>query len=293
MTSHSVLVRDLVRSFRTGFWLRQKTVALGGVSMEVPQGATLGLVGPNGSGKSTLLRLLAGVDRPTSGSIGIFGNAPTDVETKKRLAFLPDGQPFPAELKALDALHLIASLKGLSREERRTRVPAMLERVGLGDRQSTRLGAFSRGMHRRFGLGQAFIARPDIVLLDEPTAGLDAPGFDVLNDVLNEAQGRGATVVLASHVASDLVDHCTHVKLLAGGLLLREGTPDELLGKSGTLEMRVRGGDAAALESALRSAAEGAGAEVVSVRSARRSLMELYADENPTGDDGKDRGSAR
>lgn len=293
MISNSVLVRDLGRSFRTGFWLSRKTVALASVSMDVPQGATLGLVGPNGSGKSTLLRLLAGVDRPTTGSIGIFGNAPTDVATKKRLAFLPDGQPFPPELKALDALHLIASLKGLSRAERRTRVPAMLERVGLGDRKGTRLGAFSRGMHRRFGLGQAFIAKPDIVLLDEPTAGLDAPGFEVLNDVLSEARQREATVILASHVASDLVEHCTHVKLLSGGRLLREGTPDELLGESGTLEMRIRGGDAAPMESALRGAAENAGGEVLSVRNARRSLIELYRDIERTRDDEQGTGSAR
>ncbi len=279
MTPPTVLVRGLVRAFRTGVWMRQKSVALEGISLEVPKGTTLGLVGPNGSGKSTLLRLLAGVDRPTSGSIAIFGEAPTEVSVKKRLAFLPDGQPFPPELKAIDALHLIASLKGLSRNERRVRVPAMLERVGLEGRASTRLGAFSRGMHRRFGLGQAFIADPDIVLLDEPTAGLDAPGFDVLDDVLSEARSREATVILASHVASDLVDHCTQLALLAGGKILSEGTPDELLGQSDTLELRVRGGDNAALESALRRAAEDAGGEVVSVRSARRSLIDLYAAE--------------
>lgn len=282
-TPPAVLVRDLVRSFRTGFWLRRKTIALDAVSLELAQGATLGLVGPNGSGKSTLLRLLAGVDRPTSGSIEVLGSAPSESETKKRLAFLPDGQPFPAELKALDALHLIASLKGLGRSERRSQVPAMLERVGLGDRGGTRLGAFSRGMHRRFGLGQAFIARPDVVLLDEPTAGLDAPGFDVLDDVLKEARGRGATVILASHVASDLLEHCTEVLLLAGGRRLQAGKPDVILGDPGALEVRVRGGERAAVEAALREAAKGAGADEVSVRQARRSLIELYADGTPDG----------
>ncbi len=283
MHSTSVSVHQLFRSFRTGLWLSQKTEALTNVSMEVPAGATLGLVGPNGSGKSTLLRLLAGVDRPTSGSIRLFGEPPTEVSVKQRLSFLPDGQPFPPELKAVDALHLIASLKGLTRADRRTRVPAMLERVGLGARGGTRLGAFSRGMHRRFGLGQAFIAEPDIVLLDEPTAGLDAPGFDVLNDVLQEARQREATVILASHVASDLVDHCTRLALLAGGRLLREGTPDELLGEAGTVELRVRGRDSAALETALRGAAEDAGGEVLTVRSARRSLIDLYASTKTPG----------
>ena len=275
----AVQATSVGRSFRTGFWLAGKTVALDDVSFDVPVGATLGLVGPNGSGKSTLLRLLAGVDQPTTGSIRLLSGAPTDTAIKRRLAFLPDGQPFPAELRAIDALHLIASLKGIQRSERRTLVPAMLERVGLGDRGRTRLGAFSRGMHRRFGLGQAFIASPDLVLLDEPTAGLDAPGFDVLNDVLGEAALRGATVILASHVASDLVDHCSHLMLLAGGRLLREGSPDDLLGDGATLELRVRGGDTEAVSHALSNAASLAGAEVVSIRTARRSLLDLYADQ--------------
>ncbi len=264
--------------------MANKTVALQDVSFEVPEGATLGLVGPNGSGKSTLLRLLAGVDRPTSGSVRILGGAPSDTAIKRRLAFLPDGQPFPGELKAVDALHLVAALKGVPRSERRTAVPAMLERVGLGDRKRTRLQAFSRGMHRRFGLGQAFIAKPDLVLLDEPTAGLDAPGFDVLHDVLSEARERGSTIVLASHVASDLVDHCSHLMLLAGGRLLREGTPDDLLGDGETLEIQVRGADAAALEERLRAAAANESAEVLSVRKARRSLLELYASEHQPRD---------
>lgn len=275
------------RSFRTGFWLARKTVALDDVSIDVEAGTTLGLIGPNGSGKSTLLRILAGVDRATGGTIRIFDGSPGDPAIKRRLAFLPDGQPFPAELRALDALHLIASLKGVSRDERRTRVPAMLERVGLGDRGRTRLGAFSRGMHRRFGLGQAFIARPDLVLLDEPTAGLDAPGFDVLNDVLGEARARGATIILASHVASDLIDHCTHLMLLAGGRCVREGTPDQLLGDDRTLELRVRGrspAELASVEAALTREAAALDAEVVSARRARRTLMDLYGDPTASGD---------
>lgn len=283
MSQLAIQAQGIRRSFRTGFWMSKKTVALDGVSFAVPEGATLGLVGPNGSGKSTLLRILAGVDRATAGTVGILGGSPGDTQVKRRLAFLPDGQPFPGEMKASDALHLIASLKGMGRSERRSAVPTMLERVGLGGRQRTRLQAFSRGMHRRFGLGQAFISKPDLVLLDEPTAGLDAPGFDVLKDVLDEARERGATVVLASHVASDLVDHCSHLMLLAGGRLLREGSPDELLGDGETLEFKVRGGDATTLEERLREAASTASAEVVSVRPARRSLIELYAAENQPG----------
>ncbi|QDV08929.1 putative ABC transporter ATP-binding protein YxlF [Planctomycetes bacterium Poly30] len=282
MESLAVQASRVGRSFRTGFWMAKKTVALDDVTFDLAPGRTLGLVGPNGSGKSTLLRLLAGVDRPSTGSIHLFGSStPEETSIKRRLAFLPDGQPFPAELRAIDALHLIASLKGMPRSERRTRVPAMLERVGLGDRARTRLGAFSRGMHRRFGLGQAFLTEPDLILLDEPTAGLDAPGFDVLNGVLQEARGRGATVILASHVASDLVEHCSQLMLLAGGRVLRRGSPDELLGDGQTLELRVRGSSPeafASLEESLTRAATSAGASVVTARMARRSLLDLYAE---------------
>lgn len=281
--SPAVVTEGLERRFRSPLTWRRQPPALSDVNLRIERGATVGLIGPNGSGKSTLLRLLAGVDVPTAGSVHILGHGAGHPDVQKRLAFLPDGQPFPAELSASHALHLVAALKGMTRSERRTKVPAMLERVGLQGRRRTILAAFSRGMHRRFGLAQAFLTEPELVLLDEPTAGLDAPGFDVLADVLDEAKRRSATVVLASHVASDLIDHCDRLVLLRAGKILREGEPAVLLGSTGEALVRVRPADPAApgaggLEAALKNAAEPLGARVLGIEPARRSLLDLYSE---------------
>lgn len=246
------------------------------MTFSVAAGDTVGLVGPNGSGKSTLLRILAGVDRPTLGAARVLDGDPVARATKARTSYLPDGAPFPAELSTRAALELVASLAGMDRSERRSAVPAMLERVGLGNRTSTKLRAFSRGMHRRFGLAQAFLGAPDVVLLDEPTAGLDAPGFPVLRELLDEARARGATVVLASHVPSDLMDLCNRVVLLRSGRVSRVGAPDELLGEPGAVDARIDLGPSS--EPDVVGAIEGTGASVVSSRPARRPLADLYTD---------------
>ena len=139
----------------------------------------------------------------------------------------------------------------MARAERRPRLGEMLDRVGLSDAGEAPIRTYSRGMHRRLGLAQAFLTDPEVVLLDEPTAGLDAPGFGVLADLLGAARGRGATVVLASHVASDLIEHCDRLALLVRGEVQRVGTPNELLGDPEVLQLRIQGlsvEDAAALE---------------------------------------------
>lgn len=275
----------LCRDFRTGALMRRHR-ALEDVSLTVRRGETVGLVGPNGSGKSTLLRILAGVDRPTLGHLRVLGG-PVDLrETRRRTSFLPDGSPFPGELTARAALALIGSLKGLPRGEAKQSAMEMLDRVGLGDRSGTRLRAFSRGMHRRFGLAQAFMTRPDVVLLDEPTAGLDAPGFDVIDGLLREAKAGGTTVVIASHVASDLVEHCDGLVLLREGRRVATGTPDELLGRTDATDLRVTGPalDASgALVTRVTEALAACSVEVEHARPARRSLADLYGESKETG----------
>ncbi|MEM1448397.1 MAG: ABC transporter ATP-binding protein [Planctomycetota bacterium] len=263
--------RDVRRVFRGGLGWRART-ALDGVDLTVARGRTLGLFGANGSGKTTLLRILAGVDRPTRGTVRVLGRAPTDREVRARVAYLPDASPFPEELSAPAVLDLVGALGGLRRRERRERAAALLERVGLADARRAPLRTFSRGMHRRFGFAHAFLTDPEVVLLDEPTAGLDAPGFDVLAELLSSARARGATIVLASHVASDLIDRCDELLLLRAGHVEQHGTPDELLGVEGELELRVRAGertDAADLLAA-------GGLDVVEQRRARRPLVDLY-----------------
>ncbi len=270
----AVEAAGLSRTFRGGLGWRRRQ-ALDKVDLRVEQGETLGIVGPNGSGKSTLLRLLAGVDRPSAGWVEILGHAPTARAVRRRLAFLPDGSPFPPELSARRVLDLVASLSGVARADRRGRIEQMLSRVGLAHAGEAPLRTYSRGMHRRFGLAQAFLDDPEVVFLDEPTAGLDAPGFGVLADLLGAARSRGATVVLASHVASDLIEHCDRLALLVDGKVQREGPPDALLGAPDVLQLKVRGLSEEE-GAALQQRAADLGGELLDAGPAHRTLQELY-----------------
>ncbi|MEM6671386.1 MAG: ABC transporter ATP-binding protein [Planctomycetota bacterium] len=276
----AIEARGLGRAFRVGLGRRRQHV-LESVDIAIAPGDTLGLVGANGSGKTTLLRLLAGVDRPTSGSALVHGVPPTDRSVRQRLAFLPDGSPFPDELSAPAVLDLVGALAGLRRAERRARAAGLLDEVGLAAAGRAPLRTFSRGMLRRFGLAQVSLADPDVVLLDEPTAGLDAPGFDVLARMLGRMRERGATIVLASHVASDLIEHCDVLALLDRGRVARHGTPDELLGAPDQLELRVQGvalDGAGGVPGDVLDAISRSGGTLVQAGPARRPLVDLYRD---------------
>jgi ABC-2 type transport system ATP-binding protein len=207
------------------------------VDLELARGARLGLAGPNGSGKSTLLRLLAGVDVASGGEVEVLGGSPADPRVRRRVGYLPEDSPFPRELGARAVLELLGALQGLRRAECRSAGEALLERVGLADQARTRLSRYSRGMLRRFGLAQAWMHAPDLILLDEPTAGLDAQGFEVLESLLGEARARGASLVIASHLPADIDAHCDELALILGGRVAARGAPRELLAGKTLLEL--------------------------------------------------------
>ncbi len=262
------------KHYRVGLRRRRHAV-LRGVDLSVERGQTLGLVGANGSGKSTLLRLVAGVHPPSAGSVAVLGGAPTNAAVRRRVGWAPEDSPFPRELSAASALDLLASLQGVGRRERRARVAAHLDAVGLAAHARTPLAGFSRGMLRRFGLAQAFVHEPELVLLDEPTAGLDAPGYGVLERLLDDARARGATLVLSSHVLSDLHRHCERIAVLARGVVALDGTPAELAARGAHVELEIAGADDAAIAAAERALAEH-GARVVARGPSRTLLLELY-----------------
>lgn len=234
MVLNALEVHALARRYRVG-WLGRMRTALAGVELVLAPGESLGLVGPNGSGKSTLLRILAGIERPSAGSVRVFGAQLGERATRRRIGYLPDGFPFPTELAPVAVLELLGSLHGLARRERRRAAAELLARVGLAGEARTPLGRFSLGMQRRFGLCQALLHRPDLLLFDEPTAGLDAEGYVVLDELLGEARARGATLVLASHVALELEQHCTRTAVLVAGRVAASGATAELVGDRGRL----------------------------------------------------------
>ncbi len=227
-------VRSLAKHYRTG-WLGGVRQVLADIELVLAPGEALGLVGPNGSGKSTLLGILAGVERAARGSVRVFGEDVSTRAARARIGYVPDGFPFPLELTPRAVLDLLGSLHGTPRRARRSAASALLERVDLAREERTPLARFSLGMQRRFALCQALAFRPDLLLLDEPTAGLDAAGYVALDELLGEARARGVTLLVATHVVTDLQDLCERVAVLVEGRLVRSGATAELLRDRGQL----------------------------------------------------------
>jgi len=264
----------ITKHYRTGLrWRRRE--ALCGVDLEVTSGELVGLAGPNGSGKSTWMRLVAGVEVQSSGELEVLGGTTADAEVRRRLGFLPEDAPFPKELGARACLDLLGSLSGMSRDEARERGDALLERVGLTHEAETALGKFSRGMLRRFGLAQAWLHSPELILLDEPTAGLDAEGHEVLRGLLDEAREAGTTICLSSHLPGDFGAGCDRLAVMVGGRIVQVGAPDKLLGEPGSWSVSVEGLEEARLGE-LEEWLRAAGASTTEVRPTGRDLSDLY-----------------
>jgi len=238
----ALVARELRHHYRVALGLRRREV-LTGFDVELARGSALGLVGPNGSGKSTFLRVASGIERPASGTLAVLGGSPATPAIRRRLGYLPEDSPFPPELPARAALELCGSMRGLRGRDLRERARTMLGKVGLGERLRTPLGRFSRGMLRRFGLAQAYLHEPELVLLDEPTAGLDAPGFGVLDELMTRARARGAATVVATHLWSDVERPCDALAIVADGRIVASGAPSDVAaGATSLLDLYRRHG---------------------------------------------------
>jgi len=271
----AIAARGLRQAYRSGFLWKRREV-LRGIDIDLPAGARLGLVGPNGSGKSTLLRVLAGIERPSGGELALFGGDVGDATIRRRIGFLPEDSPYPRELRALEALELLARLRGVERAAARERSREKLRAVGLQDFERTALGRFSRGMLRRFGLAQALVHEPELVLLDEPTAGLDAQGFAVFDELLAGCRARGACTVIASHVLQDLQAHCERWIVLHEGRIAAAGAPSEVLrGEPGATLLEIEGLDERGSSAVERAVAEHGG-RVLSRTPGAEALRALY-----------------
>jgi len=225
-----IAVRGLTKVFKD-FWGRPKARAVDNVDFEVRRGEVFGLLGPNGSGKSTTVKMLLGLLYPTRGYIEVFGKSPRHVATKARIGYLPEESYLYRYLNSHETLEFFGNLFHLPPAERRQRTEQLLEMVGLTQTRTRAVGEFSKGMQRRIGLAQALINDPDLVLLDEPTAGLDPIGCREVKDLILALARRGKTVILSSHLLSDVEDVCDRVVIYYGGRIQAMGTLQELLAK--------------------------------------------------------------
>src|SRR5262245_60502993 len=227
-TEAVVVVRGLTKVFKD-FWGRPKARAVDAVDFEVRRGEVFGLLGPNGSGKSTTVKLLLGLLHPTRGHIEVFGRSPRHVATKARIGYLPEESYLYRYLDSRETLDFFGNLFHLTPGLRRERSEQLLEMVGLTQTRTRAVGEFSKGMQRRIGLAQALINDPDLVILDEPTAGLDPIGCREVKDLILALARRGKTIILSSHLLSDVEDVCDRVVIYYGGKIQAMGPLQELL----------------------------------------------------------------
>ena len=221
---------EVTKTYSTGLFGREKLCALAGVSLQVQPGEVLGLLGPNRAGKTTLVKILLSLCRPTSGTITRLGEPVSSRRTLTRVGYVHENQAFPRYLTARALLEYYGALSLISEPEVRQRVPLLLERVGLADRSNEPIARFSKGMVQRLGLAQALLNDPELLVLDEPTEGLDLLGRQMLRLVVQERKSQGGTVILVSHVLNEIEQLCDRVAVLVGGQLAHIGPLSSLIG---------------------------------------------------------------
>jgi ABC-2 type transport system ATP-binding protein len=230
----------LTKVYRSGVG-RREVHALERLDLTVPRGAVFGLLGPNGAGKTTLVKLGLGIARPTEGDVYLLGQPGGDVATRARVGYLPENHRYPSHLTGRQVLDFFGRLSGLRDPDRTRQVEALLRRVRMEEWGATPVRKYSKGMMQRLGLAQAILNQPDLLILDEPTDGVDPVGRREIRDLLLEQKARGATIFLNSHLLSEVERLCDRVAILKEGRLVRQGTIDELTRPSSVWEIEVRG----------------------------------------------------
>ncbi|MGA2798344.1 MAG: ABC transporter ATP-binding protein, partial [Thermoguttaceae bacterium] len=222
MSDVIVETRNLTKVYRD-FWGRQKVRALKALDLEIRRGEIFGLLGPNGSGKTTTIKLILGLLFPTSGQALVFGKDATDVKKNERIGYLPEESYLYKFLNAEETLDFYGRLFDMPRAVRRQRVADLIEMVGLEWAKRRQLKEYSKGMTRRIGLAQALINDPELIVLDEPTTGLDPIGTHEMKEMIVDLRKKGKTVLLCSHLLADVQDVCDRIAILYQGELKELG----------------------------------------------------------------------
>jgi len=274
MTEPAVQVKGLTKIFPIPF-RRDKVIAVRDLDLRVEAGEVYGLLGPNGSGKSTTLKIILGLVSPTSGRTEIFGRDSRLVESRAAVGFLPENPYFYKYLTGAETLMFFGRLCGLRGSRLKKRIDELLALVGLTNARARRLGTYSKGMLQRIGLAQALINEPKLVVLDEPTAGVDPAGSREIRDLIVDLKAQSITVLLSSHLLAQAQEICDRVGILANGVLVCEGRLDQLIAIENQTELVLENASDA-LVAEIESLAANSQAKLIARRKSTTTLERLF-----------------
>ena len=272
----AVSVEHLTKVYRTSL-SREKVPAVVDLSFQVSEGEVYGLIGPNGSGKSTTMKVILGLIPATSGHTSVFGVDSGKVGSRRDVGFLPENPYFYKYLSGREMLSFYGKLCGLNKAGLKERIPELLKLVSLEAAADRPLGGYSKGMLQRIGLAQAMIHRPRLVVLDEPTAGVDPLGSRQIRDLVLEMKRQGISVILSSHLLEQVQEVCDRVGIVYRGRMVLEGRVADLTGIENQTELILEGCDEAMIAE-IEGLVKRKGARVVSRGRPRTTLESLFLD---------------
>ena len=270
-------LRGVEKTFRD-FWLRPRVKAVRDLDLTVRRGEVIGLLGPNGSGKTTTIKMILGLLHPSKGQIAVLGKRPSDVQLKHKIGYLPEESHLYRFLNAEETLDFYGRLFRIPAVERRGRVEALLKMVGLESARYRPVGEYSKGMQRRVGLAQALINDPDLLVLDEPTTGMDPIATRQIKDLILKLRERGKTILLCTHLLGEVEDVCDRIVIMYAGRIRAAGTVSELLTVEGRQAIEVSGGELDADTVARLQDVLGEGRHIDGVHPPKQRLEELFLD---------------
>ena len=274
MTIPAVRIENLTKIFPVPL-RRQRVTAVCNISFEVRPGEVYGLLGPNGSGKSTTLKILLGLVTPNQGRAMIFGQDSRDYHSRRDVGFLPENPYFYKFLTAAETLRFYGKVCGMGGTALNKRIDELIHLVGLEDARDRRIGGFSKGMLQRIGLAQALIQDPRLVVLDEPTAGVDPAGSHQIRDLILDLKKRGKTVLLTSHLLEQVQEICDRVGIMARGEMIREGALADLVSVKNQTEFVIENATPE-IRSQIEHLLQKSSAKLLSTRQPQRSLESVF-----------------
>jgi ABC-2 type transport system ATP-binding protein len=280
----AVEIINLTKDFKTSF--RKKMLrAVDGVSIRIMPGEVYGLIGPNGSGKSTTMKALLGLVAPTSGTCSIFGKDSLKVDSRNDVGFLPENPYFYKHLSGSETIKFYGKLCGLKGKILEDRVSELLALVDLESARDRRLGGYSKGMLQRIGLAQALVQEPRLVIVDEPTAGVDPIGSRQIRDLIFKLRERGITVFLCSHLLEQVQEVCDHVGIIFRGKMVKEGRLEDLIAIEDQTEFIIKDASPELISNIKELVNNSAGASLIRTGKPRTTLERLFLRETTHRDE--------